>query len=83
MAVKSMLGRRALGASGAFAAVSLVESMRAGVLPGIAGLEGVDPQLPRLAADDTARSREISMGLLTAVGFDGNAVAVILEAEPR
>ena len=81
-AVKSMLGET-LGASGAFATIALIESLRAGVLPGIRGLEEVEAGLP--VADLSAQSRAISCGhgLVDAVGLDGNVAAMAVEASPE
>src|ERR1700687_5881780 len=44
-AIKAMLGE-GLGVSAAWQAVELVETLRDGVLPGIAGLEQLEPGLP-------------------------------------
>ncbi len=81
-AVKSMLGET-LGASGAFGTIALIESMRAGVLPGVRGLEEPDASLP--AGGLSAEPREISgtRGLVDAVGLDGNVAALIVEASPE
>ncbi len=78
-AVKSMLGET-LGASGAFATIALVESLRAGVLPGIRSLEEVEAGLPLSGL--AAESRQISgaCGLIDAVGLDGNVAALVIEA---
>ncbi len=78
-AVKSMLGET-LGASGAFATIALIESMRTGVLPGIRGLEQVEAGLPLPGL--TAEPRELSgtRGLVDAVGLDGNVAALVVEA---
>ncbi len=78
-AVKSMLGE-CLGASGAYATIALVESMHAGVLPGVRGLDELDDSLPLDGVG--AESREISgdVGLVNAVGLDGNVAAVVVEA---
>ena len=78
-AVKSMLGE-ALGASGAFATIALIESLRAGVLPGIHGLGEVDADLPLSGL--TSEPREIAgrRGLVDAVGLDGNVAALVVEA---
>ncbi len=80
-AVKSMLGET-LGASGAFATIALIESLRAGVLPGVRGLEQVEDALP--LAGLSAEPREISArrGLVDAVGLDGNVAALVVEVDP-
>lgn len=78
-AVKSMLGE-SLGASGAFATIALIESMRRGVLPGVRGLEQPDAALPLDGV--SAQPREISgrRGLVDAVGLDGNVGALVVES---
>jgi 3-oxoacyl-(acyl-carrier-protein) synthase len=77
MAPKAALGE-ALGASGALQAVALVEVLRSGVLPGIAGLRELDPDLPRLATAAGSRTVDARYGLVTAVGSDGVANALVL-----
>ena len=77
-AVKGALGEP-LGVGGLFQAVVLLESMRTGVLPGISGLEEADAGLG-LAPGAAERQADIAHGLLTGVGFDGNAGAVALSA---
>ncbi len=77
-AVKSMLGET-LGASGAFATIALLESMRAGVLPGVRGLEQPDPGLPLAGVRAEAREIEARRGLIDAVGLDGNVAALVIE----
>lgn len=77
-AVKSMLGET-LGASGAFATIALLESMRAGVLPGIRGLEQPEPGLSLSGIQAGAREIEARRGLVDAVGLDGNVAALVIE----
>ena len=77
-AVKSMLGE-CLGASGALAVITLLESMRAGVLPGIAGLEQPEPGLPLAGLAAESRRIEARRGLVDAVGLDGNVAALVVE----
>lgn len=74
-AVKSALGE-ALGTSGALQAISLLQSMRSGVLPGIHGLEAADQPLEHLSADNA--EVDLRRGLLNGVGFDGTCCAVVL-----
>jgi 3-oxoacyl-[acyl-carrier-protein] synthase II len=78
-AVKSMLGE-ALGASGGFQAVALVETLRTGSLPGILGLERVEDGFPLTGAAAATREVAVRRALLTALGTDGHACAVILGA---
>ncbi len=78
-AVKSMLGE-CLGTSGAYATIALIESMRTGMLPGVRGLDEPDTSLPLDGL--SAEPREISgtIGLVDAVGLDGNVAAMVVEA---
>jgi len=78
-AVKSMLGE-ALGASGGFQAVALLETLRTGSLPGILGLEGVEDGFPLTGAAAATREVAVRRALLTALSTDGHACAVILGA---
>ena len=78
-AVKSMLGE-SLGASGALQTMALLGAMEEGRLPGIRGLDGVEEELPLDGVSDTVREVEVRRGLVTAVGIDGAAAAVVLEA---
>ncbi len=77
-AVKSMLGET-LGASGAFATIALIESMRSGILPGVRGLEEIEPGLLLPGLQATAREISARRGLVDAVGLDGNVAALIVE----
>lgn len=75
-AVKGALGE-ALGAAGGLQVLALVEGMRAGRLPGIAGLGEPEPALGiTLSADD--RALDLQWGLATAVGLDGAVEALLL-----
>jgi len=76
-AVKSMLGEP-LGAGGALQAAAALATFGDGRLPGIAGLEETDPEVP--LGGVAAATREVRRGpaLLTALDFDGNAFAVVL-----
>ncbi len=78
VAIKSMLGE-SLGASGALQAVTAIESMRAGVLPGTAGLEQPEEGLPlaRIGTDSSAVER--GCGLVTALGLEGSSCALAIE----
>jgi len=77
-AVKSMLGE-ALGASGAFQTVAMLESMRTGVLPGIRGLETLEDGIPLALAAPHNRELDLGCGLVNALGHDGNACALVVE----
>ncbi len=76
-AVKSMLGE-ALGASGGLQAVALLEALRRGELPGIAGLEQVEAGLPLGGLAATVRPVGAGAGIATSVDFDGNAHCLLL-----
>lgn len=76
-AVKSMLGE-GLGASGAFATIALIESMRSGTLPGVRGLVELEAGLPPIDARPEAREVAARRGLVDAVGHDGNVAALIV-----
>lgn len=76
-AIKSMTGE-ALGASGAFQAVTLIQAMRTGLLPGVRGLEEPERGLPLAGVDAATRTVAVRYGLLTALDFDGAAVAVVM-----
>ncbi len=77
-AVKSMLGET-LGASGALQTVALVEAMRSGLLPGVAGLTEPDESLPLKSATPENTEIDASVGLVTSVGMRGNACSLALE----
>jgi 3-oxoacyl-[acyl-carrier-protein] synthase II len=86
-AVKSMLGE-ALGASAAFQAVVLIESLSRGTAPGVAGLEEPEAGLALTAAHAAARplgggpsGRRI--GLLHATGLDGHHASLVLASAER
>jgi len=81
-AVKSMVGE-ALGASGAFQAATLLETFRTGELPGVAGLEELDPGCPLAAVRREATALEAGVGLATAVDRHGGAHALLLGAPTR
>ena len=66
----------ALGASGAFQAVALLESMHKGVLPGILGLDQIDVPLKSISPQN--KTAAMNHGLINAFGFDGNSCALIL-----
>lgn len=79
-AVKSMLGE-ALGASGGFQAAAALGTLRHGVLPGILGLEEVEPGLPLPGVSTRNRDLAARRILLTALSADGHACAVLLGKE--
>ncbi|MEM8930400.1 MAG: beta-ketoacyl synthase N-terminal-like domain-containing protein [Acidobacteriota bacterium] len=78
-AVKSMLGE-SLGGSGALQTLSMLESLRAGELPGIPGLETASHDRPEvLSFADHSRRFDMRRGLVSAVGLDGNLCALVVE----
>jgi 3-oxoacyl-[acyl-carrier-protein] synthase II len=79
LAVKGALGE-ALGASGALQALMAVLAMTEGRLPGVTGLDAADPELPALSLAAQERPTRAVTALVTALDFDGNAVAVVLGA---
>lgn len=74
-AVKSMLGE-SLGAAGALQTALLLEAMRDGTLPGIAGLDEIEDELPLRAAAAGRRALDIRRGLVTALEPGGKSCAV-------
>jgi 3-oxoacyl-[acyl-carrier-protein] synthase II len=76
-AIKSMLGE-ALGASGGFQAVALLGTFREGSLPGVRGLESTEAGFPLTGAAAGTRRVAVRRALLTALGADGHACAVVL-----
>jgi len=80
-AVKSMLGE-ALGASGGFQAISMLETLATGRLPGIRGFAGGDEGFPLGGARAEARALPVRRALLVAVSGDGQVGALVLGA-PR
>jgi 3-oxoacyl-[acyl-carrier-protein] synthase II len=78
-AIKAMTGE-ALGASGALQALTALETMRTGRLPGVAGLQQLDPSL---AIDASPHTRDVraSHGLVTAIAPEGNCCALVLSME--
>ena len=77
-AVKSMLGET-LGASGAFSTIALLEAMRHGELSGVRGLSEVEEGLQLHGLRESSRALAARIGLVTAVGLDGNVAALIVE----
>ena len=78
-AIKGQLGE-CLGASGGLQALTLLEALRTGRLPGIAGCNPSAADLD-LALATTTQPLDLTtgLGLVTAVGLDGNLCALVLE----
>lgn len=81
LAVAGQLGE-CLGAGGALSVLLALESLRAGRLPGIAGLDEADPALPHLSLSSSARPFSGRLALVTAIALDG-PVAALLVALPE
>ena len=79
-AIKGALGE-SLGASGALQTVVLLEAMAAGELPGITGLDEIEPDLPLPLAGPDIRRGSFRCGLITSLSWDGHAWALVVEAE--
>ena len=75
-AIKAMTGET-LGASGPLQTIAIVESMREGRLPGIAGLTAPDPAI-RLDLTAGTRPLQASHALVTALTPEGNCAALVL-----
>lgn len=83
MAVKASFGE-CLGAAGALQVAAAVIAIDRGEIPGIAGLEAPDDSLPLrgLSADSRRpRTSPIRHALVTALGFDGKAEALLLRGD--
>jgi 3-oxoacyl-[acyl-carrier-protein] synthase II len=77
IAIKSMLGETQ-GAGGALQAVSLIESLRTGTLPGHVGWEQPEEDFPLEAISQQHRDLDLKCGLINAIGFDGHCSSLIL-----
>ncbi|MFP3940202.1 MAG: hypothetical protein ACLF0P_07840, partial [Thermoanaerobaculia bacterium] len=85
-AVKSGLGE-ALGASGTLQAAVLLEAMAAGELPGVVGLDDVEPGLPLSGVGPepvalSPRGDRPPVGLVTALDRHGGGHALVLGGVP-
>jgi 3-oxoacyl-[acyl-carrier-protein] synthase II len=81
-AIKANLGE-ALGASGAFQAMSLIATLADGRLPGIAGLDSTDEGFPLAgvsAATQTVAVAPGALALATAISADGPTIALLFAA---
>ena len=81
-AIKAMLGE-GLGVSAAWQVVDMVETIGDGVLPGIAGFESAEPEMPLrgvAAATRHLAAAERQRALVTAAGADGHCAALVLGA---
>ena len=69
-----------LGASGPLSGIVMIESLRDGRVPGIAGLDQIDPAIDLAATPAVQRTRG-SHALVTAVAAEGNCCALVLGLE--
>lgn len=76
-AVKSMLGET-LGAAGAMQVVDMLETIRDGVLPGIAHLNRIEEGLPLKNISSRTRTIDAKTAQINSVGFEGNHCSLIL-----
>jgi 3-oxoacyl-[acyl-carrier-protein] synthase II len=76
-ALKSVVGE-ALGATGALQAIDMVETLRTQLLPAIRGLKESDAALPALNFCRSSQNLRVRRGLITSVGIDGNACALVI-----
>lgn len=79
-APKAALGE-SLGAAGAVDAILLIEALRAGVLPGVVGLDHADPDLPYRRLGRSPQALSGPCGLVSSRGFDGKSAVLVLTAE--
>jgi len=68
----------ALGATGAFQAIALSETLRQGRLPGIPGLEQTYPCCPLTGLAPETREGGYQTGLITSFSHDGNGHVLVL-----
>lgn len=73
----------ALGAAGALEAVSIIESMRRGVIPPTANTTGVDPELPQInLVTGEAREWEPGVAISNSFGFGGHNATLVFGPPP-
>ena len=76
-AIKSMLGET-LGASGALQLASMIETLRDGVLPGVAGLKRLEHDFPLRKATSGNQRIDVRLGLVNCIGFDGQCCSLVV-----
>ncbi|MBU08341.1 MAG: hypothetical protein CME13_10265 [Gemmatimonadetes bacterium] len=76
-AIKSMLGETQ-GAGGALQAVSSIEALRTGTIPGTLACEQLEDGFPLEAPSQHSRDLDLKCCLVNAVGFDGHCSSLIL-----
>lgn len=77
MAIKSQLGEP-VGAGGTLQTIAALEALRAGEIPGIAGLSETEAGFPLAAASSAGRAVSGKNALVTSIGLDGNCCALIV-----
>ena len=80
-AIKASLGE-SLGAAGAFQTLALVQAIEHGHVPATRGLEKLPHDLHAPSLDFCRQPRDLRprVGLVTSMGLDGNAVALVVGA---
>ncbi len=81
-AIKAMLGET-LGASGALQLASMIETMRDGVLPGVAGLEKLGPDFPLPRTTSGNQRIDVRVGLVNSIGFDGQCCSLVITSHEK
>ncbi len=76
-AIKSALGE-SLGASSALQSATALSVLESGRLPGIAGLEQPDPDLPLRGVATRSIEIRARRGLVTSVGLEGKSCALVM-----
>ncbi len=77
IAIKAALGE-CLGAGGALQTLAFLAVAADGEAPGIAGLERVAEDIPLTNVSRSRRRLEVRHGLITSLGLDGNAEALVV-----
>lgn len=77
IAVKAALGE-SLGAAGALQTLAFLSVAADGEVPGITGLETVAEDVPLTSLSRARRRLDVRHGLITALGLDGNAEALVV-----
>ncbi|MFD0710287.1 beta-ketoacyl-ACP synthase II [Paenibacillus sp. GCM10027626] len=76
---KSMLGHM-LGAAGGAAAIALLQSMEAGIIPPTINQQAADPYCDLDYVPNEARQARISVGMANSFGFGGHNAALVLRS---
>lgn len=76
-AIKSMVGE-ALGAGGAMQAVSMIETLQTGMIPGIVGCEQLEEGFDLQILSPQCQDLDLTCGMINAVGYDGHCSSLIV-----